>query len=319
MSEALAFGLPAAFVERCRAIVPEAEWPRFIDSFSRPRACAVRVNTLRVSPDQACAALESAGLHPERVPGLPEALVVPPDERAALLAHPWVENGALYAQGLASQLATHALDPRPGEVALDLCAAPGGKTSHLACRMQGRGRLMAIEAVKKRFFKLRGNLERQSLTWVETRCMDGRAAWRWLAGQCDRVMVDAPCSSEARFRADDSGTFRYWSPRKITEMRRKQKGLLRAGIRCLKPGGVLLYATCSFAPEENESVVHDALRIFGDTIEIEAPALPSWVRTMPGLAEWRGRAFQPAVAQARRILPDERTGGFFLCRIRRRD
>ena len=318
MKDQLEHGLPAAFVDRCRAIVPEAEWPDFLASFRQPRACAARGNTLRTSPETARARLRADGLAATPLSGLPEALIVPAGQRATLLAHPLVAAGDLYTQGVASQLATLALDPQPGETALDLCAAPGGKTAHIACRMAAQGRIIAIEAVKKRFFKLRGNLERQGLACVETRCMDGRAAWRCLAEACDRVMVDAPCSSEARFRAGEPETFRYWSPRKIGEMRRKQKGLIRAGIRCLKPGGALLYATCSFAPEENESVVHDALRVFGDAIEIVPLRLPGWVSAQPGLTEWRGRAFHPDVQRARRILPDARTSGFFLCLLRRR-
>ncbi len=313
--------LPDAFVQRLRAILPDAAFDAAMAGFAAPRIAAFRVNTLRLAPEAAQAALTDAGLTPLAAPALashlPEAVLLPPEQRNAALAHPLVQTGALYPQGLSSMLATWALDPRPDQVALDLCAAPGGKTGHIHQRMQGRGRLVAVEAVKKRFFKLRGVLDRLGMAGIETRCMDGRSAWRWLEGSCDRVMLDAPCSSEARFRADDPATFRYWSPRKIKEMRHKQRGLLRAGIRCLKPGGLLLYATCSFAPEENEQVVADALRVFGGAIRIEPFEPPESIPRMPGLTRWQGRDLPEALAQAMRILPGPVTTGFFLCRIRR--
>ncbi len=313
--------LPPEFLDRCRRIIPEAAWEDFLASFSRPRNVALRVNTLRISPQAAREALLADGLHVETPPFLPEALLAPPELRNAMLAHPLAQDGLIHAQGLSSQLATLALDPRPGHVALDLCAAPGGKTSHIWQRMRGEGRLIAIEAVKKRFFKLRGVLTHLGMEGVETRCADGRSAWRWLEGRCDRVMLDAPCSSEARFRADDPATFRYWSPRKIKEMRRKQRGLIRAGIRCLKPGGLLLYATCSFSPEENESVIADAIRVFGSSIRVLPLDLPGRIPAMPGLSEWAARKpteeTAAALRRAARILPGDAATGFFLCLIRR--
>ncbi|MDX8402506.1 MAG: RsmB/NOP family class I SAM-dependent RNA methyltransferase [Mariprofundaceae bacterium] len=311
--------LPRDFVARLESILPPAVVDEVLASFAAPRATVLRVNTLRAAPEAASEDLQAAGLHPRSAcdMGLPEALILPAGERRAALAHPLVGRGVLYAQGISSMLATAVLAPKPEQTVLDLCAAPGGKTGHLWQRMQARGRLVAIEAVKKRFFKLRGVLAGLGMAGIETRCMDGRAAWRWLAGRCDCVMLDAPCSSEARFRIDDPASFRYWSPRKIKEMRHKQRGLLRAGIRCLKPGGVLLYATCSFAPEENEQVIADALRVFGEVIAVEPVELPAGVPAMPGLDEWRGRGLPEAVTRAVRVLPGPVTTGFFLCRIRR--
>ncbi len=316
-SESPAPAFPEAFVERLIEIFGEPEARLMLARMADPARFGVRINTLRIGREEMLRRLRDAGFECVALPGFDDGLVLPVSQRAALLERPEVAEGLLYPQGIASQLATHVLDPKPGDAVLDLCAAPGGKTGHIWQRMLGTGRLLAIEAVPKRLHKLRGTLARLGCSGVETRCMDGRVAARRWPEAFDRVMLDAPCSSEARFDPARPETMRYWSLRKIREMRHKQRGLIRAALAALKPGGVLVYATCSFAPEENESVIDDALRRFGERIAVEPVELPAWVRAVPARSEWRGRSFDPAVVRAVRLLPSEMHGGFFLCRIRR--
>jgi 16S rRNA (cytosine1407-C5)-methyltransferase len=162
-------------------------------------------------------------------------------------------------------------------------------------------------------------VEAQGATLVRPVLGSGTAYWHREPEAFDRVLLDAPCSTEGRFRADDPETTRYWSERKVKEMRAKQERLLFAAVQALRPGGTLVYSTCTFAPEEDEAVLDRALRTFGDAVEVVEAGLPDAGpvagAALPGLAEWNGRAFRPGVTRARRVLPDGTLEGFFLARL----
>ena len=122
--------------------------------------------------------------------------------------------------------------------------------------------------------------------------------------------------SESRFHLSDPKSFAFWSEKKVKEMSRKQKQLLYSALRALKPGGVCVYSTCSFSPEENELVVARQLKNFAGEISIEPITLP-FGNTQPGLTEWKGKPIAEALWGAARILPADDMDGFFLCRIRK--
>jgi 16S rRNA (cytosine1407-C5)-methyltransferase len=218
-----------------------------------------------------------------------------------------------YLQSLSSMLAVQALDPQPGERILDLCAAPGSKTSQTAARMNNTGSVTAVEAVRGRFYQLRSVLRLLGVENVQCLCMDGR---RFAArGELfDRVLVDAPCSSEGRFRHDNAKTFAYWSLRKIKEMAKKQRGLLLNAGRQVRPGGVLVYSTCTFAPEENEAVVNWFLKKSEGIFTVEPVSFTN-IGVYPALTSWEGKTFDSQVQHCMRILPGEKTEGFFIAKF----
>ncbi|PKN55267.1 MAG: rRNA cytosine-C5-methyltransferase [Deltaproteobacteria bacterium HGW-Deltaproteobacteria-14] len=303
--------LPAAFEERLRVIVPPAHLAEALASFTRPRPLTVRVNTLRADPGAVAAELTALGLTVLPLPWCPEALHLPDGDRRVLTESAPVCDGRAYVQGQSSLLATLALDPRPGEENLDLAAAPGGKTLHIAARMADRGRLAAIEPIRGRFFRLKANIARAGATIVALYQKDGRAVGGAVPDRFDRVLLDAPCSSEARFTRLDPASWAHWSPRKVAEAAKKQRGLLASALTALRPGGRLVYCTCSFAPEENERVVSDALarRPEVDVVPWQAPIAP----TQPGLVRWDGRELDPRLVRAVRVLPNAERDGFFVC------
>lgn len=309
--------LPESFVQRLAEILPRDRFGGCLESFSQLKPTSFRVNRLRTTEEGLMIELESEGFGLTRIPWGSGVFTIDPDQRRQLTDSAAFSEGRIYIQGLSSMLAPLILDPRPGETVLDLAAAPGGKTLQMAAMMENRGRISAVESVRGRFFRLKANLERHGATLVKGYLMDGRAVGAKVPARFDRVLLDAPCSSEARFTTRDKASWAHWSLKKVKESARKQKRLLDSAIRSLKPGGTLLYCTCSFAPEENEMILDGQLRRYQGQLTIEPLELPL-DNTQPGLVEWRGKTLNEDLVGAVRILPTSEMDGFFLCRLRKR-
>ena len=304
--------LPQIFLERLRSIIPQHLLPQVENTFTPRTRAGVRVNTLKTTVGEAKEFLTTSGISWQEVPWCPYALWVPASSLKDILASGWGSQGKLYSQGMQSQVPVLVLDPRPGEAVLDLCAAPGSKTTQIAAHMNNEGRLVANEPVRARFFRLKSVVDLMGAR-VEFKMADGRR----FGGQgtlFDRILVDAPCSSEGRFNVEDPKTCRYWSVRKIHEMEHKQKGLLLNASRLLKPGGVLVYSTCTFAPEENEGVVDWLLRKTEGRLSLVALTVTG-IPSYPALTAWQGKEFDPQVARCLRILPDGDMEGFFVAQF----
>lgn len=318
MSESSA-ELPAAFLERLPRVLPEPWLGRALESFERERPTSLRANTLRIEPAELVRELAAEGFELEPVSWCEESFALKNRSLRELQATDAAQRGAFFVQGLSSQLAAVALEPQPGERVLDLCAAPGGKTAHLSCRMQGRGELVANDRSKGRLFKLRAVLADQGVPGVQICCRKGEVLARERAGSFERVLVDAPCTGEGRFRRTRPESFADWKPAKVKRLGAEQRRLLEAGLVALAVGGVLVYSTCTFGPEENELVVAKVLRRLAGEVELEP--LPEPIRALPGalpgLESWGGKQLDPALGHTRRIAPDGHLEGFFLARLRR--
>jgi len=308
--------LPPEFLERLRGILPPGKYDAVANTFSDPKPTTFRVNSLKTVPGKIQETLEQHSFRIEKVPWCHGAFVLKAGDLRMLQAMDCYRSGEIYVQSLSSMIPALVLDPQPGETILDLTAAPGSKTTQIAAMMKGLGRIVANDNHRTRFFRLKANVEMQGATNVELSLRYGEAFGRRQPDTFDRVLVDAPCSAEGRFDACEPASYRYWKPAKVKEMVRKQKVLLASGIHALKPGGVLVYATCTFAPEENEGVLDWALGKFEEKISIEKIDLPV-PNVMTGIRQWRDTTFHPFVRLAVRILPDSVMEGFFVAKIRK--
>ncbi len=305
--------LPELFVSRLQRLLSPQDFTSTLKSFDEPGDMAFRVNALKSTKVEVLAELN--------VPAIPltwfeHAFTIPAEYREQLSFSPAFTEGRIYIQNPASMLAPLILNPQPNEEVLDLTAAPGGKTLMIAAMMNNQGRVAAVESVKGRFFRMKNNLETFGATMVDTYLKDGRQVGWKVPERFDRVLLDAPCSSESRFKTYQPDSFQHWNERKVKEVQRKQKKLICSAIAALKPGGVMVYSTCSYSPEENEQVVQHALKKFGDAIAIETVDL-QLENFRPGLAEWNNRIFDNSIQQALRVLPTQQMHGFFLCKIRK--
>ncbi len=312
--------LPAEFVERLKRIVPEDRFCDILASFSQPKRVAFRINSLICPRRETMAALQRLNIPCEPIAWLvdsqdePIGYLTDREHRAQLTHSDLADSGRIYLQNPSSMLAPWLLDARPGETVLDLAAAPGGKTTQLAEQMQNTGQLSAVEAVRSRMFKLTANLKRCGVVHCKTYLTDGRTVGKKTPNRFDRVLLDAPCSSESRFRADDPVSWATWSLRKIRETSRKQIGLLKAAVHATKVGGTIVYCTCSFSPEENEAVLDKVLRRFEEAIELVPIQLPL-SNQQAGLTAFENSTYDPQIANAIRILPNDRMDGFFLAKL----
>lgn len=206
--------------------------------------------------------------------------------------------------------AVTALDVRPGQRVLDLCAAPGGKSTQAAARLAGEGLLFANEVVKSRVPALLSNVERCGVRNAAVLSETPERLCGRLPGFFDRVLVDAPCSGEGMFRRDETAA-REWTPAGSLACARRQAGILEAAAQAVAPGGLLVYSTCTFSPEEDEGVVEGFLRGRPEFRLEEIPAAFG----RPARPDWAGG--EPSLALARRVLPEDGGEGHFVARLRR--
>lgn len=270
---------------------------------NEPGEVALRANTLVNDADRLAGLLPVAT---HRDPRIPEALVL--DEPFDVHASPLWREGAFLAQSRAAMLVARTLDPAPGERVLDLCAAPGGKTSHLAALMDGRGELVAVERDRRRAGTLARTAQRLRAGNVRVEIADAERPLEPAAG-FDRVLVDPPCSGLGTLAAHPDLRWRM-TPRAVLQMAGAQARILACGAAVLRPGGVLVYSTCTISPTENERLIADFLDSQPDfSIDDLAAERPEY-----GFPSGSGGAGAGSLL----TLPHrDRTAGFFIARLRR--
>ena len=268
-----------AFFDRMRDLLGD-EYDRYLETVDKEPFRAIRVNTLKVSADEL---LPHLPFVTEKVPFAEDGYYVTADK---LGKHPLHHAGAFYVQEPSAMSAVTALDVQPGDKVLDLCAAPGGKSTQIASRLAGTGLLWANEIVRPRAHILLSNIERMGVKNAVVSNMSPEKLCTTLAGFFDKVLVDAPCSGEGMFRKDREAVFE-WSVEHTLACAVRQKAILDSAADAVRPGGVLVYSTCTFSPDENEGVAEYFLREHPDFELIDtgcrfgAPSMEKAVRVYP--------------------------------------
>ena len=263
--------LPEAFCERMRGLLGD-QYGEFIASYDRDRVQGLRLNGLKTagpesSPRDLARKIEQeAGFELQPIPWVRDGFYYREEDRPG--KHPYHEAGAYYIQEPSAMAVVELMDPVPGDRVLDLCAAPGGKTTHIASRLKGKGFLLSNEIHPARAKILSQNVERMGVqNAVVTNEAPERLAPRF-PEFFDKIVVDAPCSGEGMFRKDPQAADQ-WSPDHVAMCAARQGDILDQAAGMLKPGGRMVYSTCTFAPEENEGTVLHFLERHPD-FEVEA-------------------------------------------------
>ena len=310
---------PSLFIERFKKIFPHSSADSIYGSFVNEKVLSVRVNTIKMKRDDLIKILRERDIRFQSLSWFADVFLL----ISAGPIEDLIDKGLIYVQNPSSVLVALILDPQPGENILDMCAAPGSKATLMAALMNNEGRVRCLENIRKRFYKLRSVVQCLGAANIDIRLIDGR---RYNVKSpddfFDRILVDASCSCEGRFRVSDKKSYAYWSLRKIKEMAHKQKGLLLNAARLLKPGGTLVYSTCTLAPEENEAVIDWVLRKTKGPHKDQSrwhlelvPVTLEQVKTYPVVLEWEKRIFDPNIRHCRRILPDEVMDAFFVAKL----
>lgn len=299
-----------ALLDHLGQLLPDDKQRRAFRACSNiPPPTALRLNPLVPQSQFLRPILTALG---EQVPWCPQAFVLPESENR--LGHTLeYALGAFYIQAKAPTLAVEALAPQPGERVLDMCAAPGGKATQIAARMNNAGLLIVNEPRNKRIPSLVGHLERCGVTNAITSKAPGTMLARYFHNYFDRVLVDAPCSGDGIVRKDRS-LLRYWSVEDARHQGQIQKGLLRAAFHMLRPGGSLVYSTCSLSLEENEEVLLALIDKFPDQVEI----LPVDNFPVPSLPPEQAARFPAEFTRCVRVWPHlHDTEGAFVVKLRK--
>src|SRR3989344_1074033 len=297
------------FIERYSKLTDFEQFKKYSLSFLRR---SIRINTVRGSIKEIKASIEAKGWQLDPIPWCKEGFWIAHNDRrdvGNLLEH---HLGKIYVQEAASMIPPLVLNPQPGDIVLDMCAAPGSKTTQMGAMMENKGIIVANDFKGARLQSLGINVQRSGLTNIMITLMHGK---RFFGFQFDKILVDAPCSGMGAIRKSLK-TIHIWNPLMISKLAREQKGLLENAFHNLKVGGELVYSTCSVEPEENEGVVDYLVTKF-HTASVEKVTLKG-LKVSPTITEFSGVKFDSRVKNCLRIWPqDNDTEGFFIAKIKK--
>lgn len=291
--------LPTAFVEKYRRLLGD-DAPAFLASFDQPSHAGFRINPLK--PGKPTATIDQAS---GKVPYVPTGYYGQVNGKSLDHVTGWV-----YSQEPSAMYVGEVVDPQPGERVLDLCAAPGGKSTHLIGLMNDQGLLVANEIFRKRAKVLAENLERWGTKSTVVMNESPDELEKQFPAFFDRILIDAPCSGEGMFRKEPAG-IEYWNPDYPAECANRQRKIIASAIKMLKPGGTLVYSTCTFAPKEDEQNIAWILDNYPAMTMAEVKKYPGMDDGRPDWANGN-----PELTKAVRLFPHHIKGeGHFIAKL----
>jgi len=307
------YRLPTGFLEKLKSIYPSS-YPRICESFLNNKEQTFRINYLKTDLPHLRTALTEENIRFRELPWPRGSFILKSDPKK-LQAGATYKDGLIYFQNISSMVPPVLLNPQAREKILDMCAAPGAKTSQIASLAPEDIELIALEKLQVRYEKLIATLKIQGADFVKAHLLDAIFAKRQFPEYFDKVLLDAPCSAEGRFYVPEPRTYKYWDDAKVKKSSRLQKNLLISAIGALKKSGELVYSTCTFSPEENEGVIDWALNKFKDMQVM--PLDIQLTNKMQGLTFWKGKGFSVSLKSAVRIIPNEFMEGFFVVKLKK--
>ncbi|MCI8949057.1 MAG: NOL1/NOP2/sun family putative RNA methylase [Lachnospiraceae bacterium] len=308
--------LPEPFLVRMKALLKD-DWESFLSSYEKPHVQGLRLNALKGEPSY-LAALCGEKFQLKEIPWVSMGYYYPSNQRPG--KHPYHDAGLYYIQEPSAMSPVQLLNPVPGDICLDLCAAPGGKSTQIASALKGRGLLVSNEIHPARAKILSQNLERMGAANIVVTNHDSKYLADKFPKFFDKIVVDAPCSGEGMFRKDQKAC-QEWSLSNVALCHNRQQEILNHAAEMLKPGGRMVYSTCTFAPEENEGSVACFLKSHPDFSLEAGEFFNGYCEFGKGNPEWVSEEIQnPDLEKTIRIWPHQTEGeGHFLALLKKEE
>ena len=300
--------LPVDFIQNLYTEFNKNVADRILEGMSNNRLTTIRVNTLKYNINDLKEYLDNNKITYELVDWYKDALVIKNVKEKELENLEIYKNGQIYIQSLSSMIPALALKPKENDKVLDLTAAPGSKTTQMACMMNNKGYILANELDKIRCDKLKYNINMQGVTICEIINGRGEDIGEEYKEQFDKVLLDTPCSGEGRFLLQDEKTYANWNANEVKKLVKVQKDLFLSAYKALKKGGTMVYSTCTLNKYENEEILNCALNNFD--IEIEKINI-DLKNTLKGIT----KGYSEEIKNAIRVLPTKEQEGFFVAKI----
>ncbi len=235
----------------------EEKWSMELRALNQPAQVVLRANSLKNNTDELKELLDKEGIVTQKVKGYPEALIL--DKRMNVFTSNAFKEGRFEVQDASSQKVAHFVQAAPGQRLVDACAGAGGKTLHLAALMENKGQIIAMDIYKNKLAELKRRARRNGAYNIEPRLIESSKSIKKLSGSADRLLIDAPCTGLGVLRRNPDAKWKL-SPDFLDRVRQIQQQILRDYSRMVKPGGKMVYATCSILPSENEEQTREFLK-----------------------------------------------------------
>lgn len=300
--------LPDEFVENLYELYSPGTVDKILAGMSGERSTTIRVNTLKTTILELMKNLKEEAIKFNRVLWYENALEIINANEKQLQKLLNYENGEFYLQSLSSMVPPLVLEPKQNEKVLDLTAAPGSKTTQMSMMMQNKGYILANELDKIRCERLKYNVKMQGTKIVEVKNGRGEKIGEQYPEFFDKVLLDAPCSGEGRFLANQVGTYRNWSIKTVKQCAKIQKKLIKSAYQALKTNGIMVYSTCTLNKEENEEILQWAIE------NMNLQMLDISIKIPNTLKAFGDKNIEKAI----RMLPSKSQEGFFVAKLRKR-
>lgn len=279
------------------------------------RPTTFRTNSLKITTAELVQRLQQMDIYYEQLEWNPDFFILQSDKKEFINSDIYRE-GLVYTQSLASLLPVLILDPKPDETILDLTAAPGSKTTQIAALMNNTGTIIANDRHLIRLEKLKYNLKKQGVENTKITNLQGQELGHKHPNFFDKTLLDAPCSLEGTFNTNNPKSYQNWDQQLVDALSKRQQELLYSAYLATKPGGTIVYSTCTLEVEENEMNINWLLKKTSNKVQLEEISFPK-IPSLPGLTSGANQTFHPSLKKTLRVLPSELFEGFYLAKLKK--
>lgn len=307
--------LPKQFIKNLQQIFSDDQITQILTGFNSQRPTTFRTNTLKTSNTDLIKKMTEEQIDFQQFGSYPDWFILKSDKKKFIQSDIY-QNGLIYTQSLASLLPVTVLNPKPDEIVLDLTAAPGSKTTQMAALMNNKGKIIANDRHLIRLEKLKYNLKKQGVENTQVTNFLGQEIGQKHPNFFDKTLLDAPCSLEGTFNTHFPKSFENWSPTLVEALSKRQCDLIYSAYLATKPGGIILYSTCTLEITENEAVVDWLIKKTNQKVSIEKIVLLD-IPSIPGFTSSQEKSFDQNLENTIRILPSALFEGFYLAKLKK--